>query len=241
MNKRAMVTMLSRNRSGRDYDGGYNNNANREYGRNEGRDYNREYDRMGRRGYEPEYGREYRSMGRGRRDDDRGMMGYDREYGRDGYGRREYMDERGREHYRDGRYAPERRYEDGDDEYFFKVKGKFGRADEMGSRKMPSKMTRELAEEWTRKMENADGSHGPHWSMEQVKQVQEQKKELQGFELPDVYAALNMMYSDYCEVAKKFNVNNLDFYVCMTKAWLDDDDAGAGSAKTLMYYECVAK
>lgn len=111
----------------------------------------------------------------------------------------------------------------------------------MAKERMPRHMTRDIAEEWTEHMKNADGTKGPHWSMEQIKQLREQKKELQEFDLPDVYAVMNMMYSDYCEAAKKFNVNNIDFYVCMTKAWLDDEDAGAGEAKTLMYYECVAR
>lgn len=127
-----------------------------------------------------------------------------------------------------------------DDYYFFKLKGKLGRMGE-DHRDMPRRMTREIAEEWTGRMKNEDGTNGPHWTMEQVKQLMDQKKELQEFDLPDVYSVMNMMYSDYCEVAKKFNVSTIDFYTCMAKAWLDDKDAGSGKAKTLMYYECVAK
>ena len=75
--------------------------------------------------------------------------------------------------------------------------------------------------------------------MEKVKQIVNQKSELQQFELPEVYAVINMIYSDYCEVAQKLNINNIDFYVCMTKAWLDDKDAG--KEKTAKYYEYVVK
>lgn len=155
---------------------------------------------------------------------------------------REKWEEERRKHERMG-------YVGDDDEYFFKLKGKFGRRGEGGVEEMrmmmreimPAHMTREMAEEWTRQMKNEDGTRGPHWSMEQIEQLRQQKKELQEFDLPTLFAVMNMMYSDYCGAAKKFNVNNIDFYVCMAKAWLDDEDAGAGKAKTAIYYECIAK
>lgn len=158
-------------------------------------------------------------------------MGFEDPIYHDGYTEEERRKMRERNRRREMGHAS--LYEDEDGNYIFS-----GR---LGERTMPQHMTRETAEEWTRRMRNEDGTTGPHWSMEQVKQLREQKKELQDFDLPDVYAVLNMMYSDYCEVAKKFNVNNMDFYVCMAKAWLDDEDAGAGKAKTAIYYECIAK
>lgn len=97
------------------------------------------------------------------------------------------------------------------------------------------KFDREMAMEWTENMQNEDGTTGPHWSMEQVKQLMAQK----GLEYsPEVvYACLNMMYSDYCKVAKKLNVNNMDFYICMTKAFLDDKDFnGTPEEKLALYF-----
>lgn len=102
-------------------------------------------------------------------------------------------------------------------------------------------MNEQIAEEWTQSMDNADGTKGAHWSIEQTKKLMEQKKELQEFDLPDVFAVINMMYSDYVEVAKKLNVNVIDFYVSMTIAWLKDTDASAGKDKTAVYYEHVVK
>ena len=53
-------------------------------------------------------------------------------------------------------------------------------------------------------------------------------------------AALNMIYSDYVKVAKKFNVgSNIDFYVDMAKAFLDDKDAGPD--KLTKYYQYVVR
>ena len=97
-------------------------------------------------------------------------------------------------------------------------------------------MSPEEAREWARGMENEDGTQGPHWTMEQTKQVQAQ----QGIECNPVefYLAMNMMYSDYLKVAKKLGVNKVDFYACMAKAFLDDKDAGPG--KLRRYFEYVA-
>ena len=53
-------------------------------------------------------------------------------------------------------------------------------------------------------------------------------------------AVLNMIYSDYVKVAKKFNVgSNIDFYVDMAKAFLDDKDAGPD--KLTKYYQYVVR
>lgn len=98
-------------------------------------------------------------------------------------------------------------------------------------------MTKEMAEEWTRSMRNEDGTKGPHWTMEQVKQVMAQKGIK--YDLAEFYAILNAMYSDYCAVLKKHGVNNIDFYVDLAAAWLNDSDAVPN--KAAMYYECIVK
>lgn len=97
------------------------------------------------------------------------------------------------------------------------------------------------ARQWTSQMCNEDGSIGPHWSLEQTRQIQQKKKELQDFDEIDVFAVINMMYSDYCAVAKELGVNNIDFYVGMTKAWLEDGDVSAGNEKTMRYYEYIVR
>ena len=99
------------------------------------------------------------------------------------------------------------------------------------------KMDRQTAEDWTRRMKNEDGTTGAHWTMEQAEQVMRQH----GIqcEPAEFYAALNMLYSDFCEVFKKHGVNKIDFYADMAKAWLDDKDAV--SDKLSEYYEYVVK
>ena len=97
--------------------------------------------------------------------------------------------------------------------------------------------TYQTAMEWVNDMDNSDGSHGPHWTMEQTKEVQEKK----GIDCDPIefFVAMNMMYSDYCKVAKRYNVNSSDFYASMAKAFLDDKDAAP--EKLMRYYEHVVQ
>lgn len=102
----------------------------------------------------------------------------------------------------------------------------------------PIPFTKETAMEWTGDMENADGSKGPHWSMEQVRQVMEQR----GIDCDPLqfFAVLNSVYSDYCTVAKKHGIGNkMDFYVDLAKAWLEDTDAAED--KAARYFEYIVK
>lgn len=102
---------------------------------------------------------------------------------------------------------------------------------------MSMSMNKEMAEEWTSKMKNEDGTKGPHWKMEQVKQIMAQKGiDANPFEF---FAILNAMYSDYCAVLKKHGVNTMDMYVDLACAFLNDSDAI--SNKATMYYECLVK
>ena len=97
--------------------------------------------------------------------------------------------------------------------------------------------TEHMAKEWTARMKNGDGTTGAHWPMEQVKQLMQQR----GINADPVefFAVLNSVYSDYYTVAKKHNVHNIDFYIDIAKAWLDDKDAVPDKAAA--YYEYVVK
>ena len=102
----------------------------------------------------------------------------------------------------------------------------------------PEPLTLETATEWSKRLQNEDGSTGPHWTLEQAKQLATQRS------IPadplEFWLALNLMYSDYSKVAKKHNVGgSIDFYVDMAKAFLDDKDAGPD--KLAKYYEFVVK
>lgn len=96
-------------------------------------------------------------------------------------------------------------------------------------------MTKETAMEWASMLENADGTKGPHWTMEQVKQVMAQRQ-IQ-CDPVEFFLALNLTYSDLCKEFRKFGINNMDAYVDFAKAfWLNDKDV---PDKLSRYYEMV--
>lgn len=98
-------------------------------------------------------------------------------------------------------------------------------------------LTRETAMEWTSRMENADGSRGPHWPMEKTEEARAQR----GIQCDplEFYVVMNMMYSDYVKAAEKANCSSMDFYAYMAKAFLDDKDARPD--KLARYYWYIVK
>lgn len=98
-------------------------------------------------------------------------------------------------------------------------------------------LTPETAKHWVSKMENADGTHGPHWSIEKTEEVRKQR----GIAVDEVtwWATMNMIYSDYCLAVEKLGANTAEFYICLAKAFLDDKDAQPN--KLARYYEYIAK
>ena len=98
-------------------------------------------------------------------------------------------------------------------------------------------LTKETALEWTGRMQNEDGTTGPHWSMEQTEQARKQR----GIDCDPLafYVTMNMMCSDYCKAAERVNANSVDFYAYMARAFLDDKDAQPDNLER--YYRCIAK
>lgn len=87
------------------------------------------------------------------------------------------------------------------------------------------------------KMENEDGTRGPHWSIEETTTLASQYGiSLTGkYNRYDWYVALNMVYSDYYRVIMNITgSNNTKHYVEFAKAWLNDKDIDEG--KMWYYY-----
>lgn len=106
------------------------------------------------------------------------------------------------------------------------------------------KMSREDMENWKKHLQNSDGSKGEHFRKEQVEQVVKQMGvNLQHFGGIDIFAmAVNMMYADYCAVAKKYGVDRPEYYAELAKAFLDDKDfKGKGEEKLWLYYKCIVE
>lgn len=98
-------------------------------------------------------------------------------------------------------------------------------------------MTKELAVKWVKEMRNSDGTSGPHWTMEQSKQIMQQQKI--DCDPVEFFVALNMMYSDYYKAAKTRNCSTVELYAAMAEAFLDDKDAQP--EKLSRYYEHIVK
>ena len=102
--------------------------------------------------------------------------------------------------------------------------------------------TRADAEAWCAKMVNEDGTTGPHWTMEQTTAVAESVGVVFDQLAPWCWwAAMCMMYSDYCGVASRYGVGTAEFYADMAKAFLFDRDAGGPRAKMAAYYHGIAE
>ena len=102
--------------------------------------------------------------------------------------------------------------------------------------------TEDDAKAWTARMKNADGSTGPHWTMEQTTAVAESM----GIQAPvgprwAWGVTMNMMYSDYYPVAVEFGINRPEFYAALAKAFLLDKDGPGPERKLMEYYEHIVR
>ena len=101
--------------------------------------------------------------------------------------------------------------------------------------------SREDAMHWAERMQNADGTTGPHWTMEQTSAVADARGI--GRDVPRWAwgVAMNMMYSDYYGVAVDFGVNRPEFYAALARAFLMDKDGPGPEEKLCSYYRCIVK
>ena len=102
--------------------------------------------------------------------------------------------------------------------------------------------TEDDAKAWTARMKNADGSTGPHWSMDQTSAIADGMG-VQETDIPRWAwgVTMNMMYSDYYPVAVEFGLNRPEFYAALAKAFLLDKDGPGPERKLMEYYEHVVK
>ena len=86
------------------------------------------------------------------------------------------------------------------------------------------KVDEQMADGWVRRMQNADGTTGPKFKIDQTEQLRQMYcMECDKWEF---FVVMNMMYSDYCEVARHMGVDRQEYYAMLSKAFLCDEDAG---------------
>lgn len=146
------------------------------------------------------------------------------------------------EYYPEPRYPEHKMYDDSAMEY---DRGRYpqdmtGWRDETPvskGRKMAQKLDERDAKEWMRTLKNADGSTGAHWTKEHTDNLRSQYNI--SCDPMEFWCAVNMLYSDYCTVAKAYNVCTAEFFAKLAVAFLDDVDAVSG--KLSEYWDCVVK
>lgn len=95
---------------------------------------------------------------------------------------------------------------------------------------------------WKQLLENEDGTHGPHYDMQQIMSIAEKHNiRFEDFDEKEFCMAVNMMYSDYCKVAKKYVApdKELAFFADLAKAFLEDEDGPEASEKLYLYFHCI--
>ena len=104
-----------------------------------------------------------------------------------------------------------------------------------------TEFSREDAMRWAEHMQNADGTVGPHWTMDQTSAVADASGIPHDIPRWAWGVTMNMMYSDYYDVARKFGVNAPEFYAELARAFLMDKDGPGPEEKLCAYYRCIVK
>ena len=110
-----------------------------------------------------------------------------------------------------------------------------------GREEAPEPFDRETATRWAEHMQNADGTVGPHWTMDQTSAVADASGIQHDIPRWVFGVTMNMMYSDYYDVARKFGVNVPEFYAELAREFLMDKDGPGPEEKLCAYYRCIVK
>lgn len=88
-----------------------------------------------------------------------------------------------------------------------------------------NRLDQETIMAWVSNMEDSDGVKGGKYSWHQAQQYAMNMGIIGQQRMLEFYWAMNAMYADYHQVAKKFGIDKQDFYACMAKAFIEDADA----------------
>lgn len=116
--------------------------------------------------------------------------------------------------------------------------GYYGMGEDYGyGRDYGAKLSTKELKKWEKDIENADGTRGKKFDINQVKQVAQQHNiHFDEFRPETLTAVANMLYSDYCKVLG----GDINMYVKLAKAFLEDDDfEGEPEEKVMLYYKCI--
>jgi hypothetical protein len=100
-------------------------------------------------------------------------------------------------------------------------------------------MKKDIFKKWMENMKNADGTTGPHFSEEQIKNIyKDEKIKEKDIDMEEFKVVMNMLYSDYCKILKENGMNSQKLYTDLAVAFIKDEDAM--KHKTLRYALFIA-
>lgn len=117
-----------------------------------------------------------------------------------------------------------------------------GDESKMKEKMKPKNLDDKEYDKWMEEMEGADGTKGPMWNEEETTSLAKKVGvDFNKFSKKAYQTAVNMMYSDYCEVLEKYGINKPEVYAALAKAFLDDEDSIKGGEKLSAYYEYIVE
>jgi hypothetical protein len=195
------------------------------------------------------------------KNDYRGRDRADMRYGNDYRGRNDYAEYDSRQDYRDyADYDMERDYGDYEQrgqynrdyedmrsgranyrpiEAMGYFNGYYDSQDYYSGRDGHNKLSKKDIKKWEKSLENADGTRGKKYDVEQVEKTAQQHGIRFDEYSPEVFTmVVNMMYADYCKVLG----SDMMIYIKLAKAFLEDEDFdGEPEEKVMLYYKCIVE
>lgn len=106
-------------------------------------------------------------------------------------------------------------------------------------REAEQEFDRETAMRWMEKMENADDTVGPHWSLAQTEAYAQDAGVAGRYDKWVWFAAMNKEYSDGIKTAIKYGINRPEYFIDRAIEFLDDKDGPAPEEKLALYYKYI--
>lgn len=112
----------------------------------------------------------------------------------------------------------------------------------MDGMKHKDKLTDKEYQEWVDNMVGADGSRGGMWDKAQTTAVAKKIGiDFKDYDESAFWVAMNMIYSDTCEVMEKHGIDKPEVFAELAESWLSDDDTVKGAEKLALYYEFIVE
>lgn len=153
-------------------------------------------------------------------------------------------DRRPMHEYDERRYRGDYREPERDGRYMRERGGEYEERHEHHERREELSLPRHEMREWKRRLKNADGTTGEHFTAEQMHEASHQVgATFEEYDEAELCMAANMLYSDLCEALRVVIPKDREamMYAKMARYWLEDEDGPKGSEKLALYFYCIVE